>query len=716
MSAAERKLRGLKNRKRSIITSVASIRTFVANYEAERDKCEVPVRLENLMELWKEFNTVQAELEMIEEDNEVLDAYLKERTEFERAYYRVKGTLVLLNQSNSPTVARNSIGSSNDNAGQTHIKLPDIKLPVFSGEYENCMECFWTIEDDAAVAYSPVEAFCEKFFRDTTVRNEDGRYVVRIPFKEDALETLGTNRQTALRRFQLIEGRLQRDPNLEAEYRKFMGEYEKLGHMKRVSETEAASEPAYFLPHHPIIREDSSTTKFRVVFDASCKSSTEVSLNDVMLVGPVVQEDLRSITMRVRLHPIMLISDVAKMYRQISLFPEDCRFHLIFWRSSPSETVQIYQLQTVTYGTASAPYLATRVLQQLAQEERDNYPLAAKATCEDFNVDDFFSGANSVANAVNLRKQMDAMFNSAGMQLRKWTSNAPETLEGVPNDNRAMQSSVDFDKDQSIKTLGLHWEPNSDQLKYVVPEVTIDPASPVTKRSALSCIAKLFDPLGLVGPVVVCAKMFMQTLWGLKDENGNQYDWDKDLPEEIKKRWIDYYTELPQLNTLRIERFVVLRDATSLELHFFSDASIAAYGSCIYIQSSNSSGDVKVSLLTSRSKDAPLKQQSFPRLELCGALLSAELYEKVSAALRFTSKAYFWVDSTTVLSWLKATPSTWSTTIPGKQSRNAWFNKKCRWQKTSRVGLRPVSVWDRDQTVPTQTSSLTQSTFISKID
>ena len=184
MSAAERKLRGLKNRKRSIITSVASIRTFVANYEAERDKCEVAVRLENLMELWKEFNTVQAELEMIEEDNEVLDAYLKERTEFERAYYRVKGTLVLLNQSNSPTVARNSIGSSNDNAGQTHIKLPDIKLPVFSGEYEswlNFHDLFISLVH-SSTSLSTIQKF---YYLRSSLAGEALKLIQSIPISHD---------------------------------------------------------------------------------------------------------------------------------------------------------------------------------------------------------------------------------------------------------------------------------------------------------------------------------------------------------------------------------------------------------------------------------------------------------------------------------------------------------------------------------------------------
>lgn len=132
MSAAERKLRGLKNRKRSIVTSFTAIKGFVTGYQAERDKCEVPVRLENLIALWDEFNTVQTELETMEEDDDVLEAYLKERMEFERVYYRAKGTLLMWNQSTDQAGPTQPV----ENANQTCVKLPDIKLPVFSGDFK----------------------------------------------------------------------------------------------------------------------------------------------------------------------------------------------------------------------------------------------------------------------------------------------------------------------------------------------------------------------------------------------------------------------------------------------------------------------------------------------------------------------------------------------------------------------------------------------------
>ncbi|XP_055542791.1 uncharacterized protein LOC129728379 [Wyeomyia smithii] len=362
----------------------------------------------------------------------------------------------------------------------------------------------------------------------------------------------------------------------------------------------------------------------------------------------------------------MLIADITKMYRQIRLHPGDTHLQRIFWRSTPDEPIGVYELKTVTYGTASAPYLATRVISQLATDEKCHYPLAAEVACKDFYVDDLFTGAKTVNEAIELRKQMEAMFNSAGMELRKWASNVPASLQYVPEENRAIKDLVDFDKDQSIKTLGLHWEPQTDRLKYVIPNITIDRESAVTKRNTLSSIAKLFDPLGLVGPVVLIAKVFMQALWGLKNSNDTPYDWDQELPETMKQRWFAYVSKLPSLNDLRINRFVILSNTTAIELHFFSDASETAYGTCVYVKSTNSSGQTKTALLTSRSKVAPPKQISIPRLELCGARLAAELYGKVSDSLRIDARIHFWVDSTTVLSWLQARPLTWTTFVANR--------------------------------------------------
>lgn len=180
-----------------------------------------------------------------------------------------------------------------------------------------------------------------------------------------------------------------------------MREYIEQGHMQRITEHENESPPTYHLPHHAVIREESTTTKVRVVFDASCKTSSGPSLNDAMLVGPTVQDDLRSIIMRSRTHPIMLIADIKQMYRQILVDERDTPYQRIVWRQSPEHPLETYELKTVTYGTASAPFLATRVLQQLADDEQHDFPQAANVLRKDFYVDDLITGGKPVAETNN---------------------------------------------------------------------------------------------------------------------------------------------------------------------------------------------------------------------------------------------------------------------------------------------------------------------------
>ncbi|GFY68662.1 DUF1758 domain-containing protein [Trichonephila inaurata madagascariensis] len=144
--------------------------------------------------------------------------------------------------------------------------------------------------------------------------------------------------------------------------------------MELVPKHDYAKREAYYLPHHAVLR-DSSTTKLRVVFDASAKSTTGHSLNDLLMVGPRVQRDVS--------------------HRKIPIGNE-------FYGDNPKELVKEYRLTTVTYGTSCAPYFSTRTLTQLALDERERYPLASFATLDHFYVDDLLSGAATEKKAVEL--------------------------------------------------------------------------------------------------------------------------------------------------------------------------------------------------------------------------------------------------------------------------------------------------------------------------
>ncbi|XP_071576010.1 uncharacterized protein [Temnothorax nylanderi] len=503
---------------------------------------------------------------------------------------------------------------------------------------------FWEIEElPSRKILSPEEEECEKHFQRTIQRLPSGHYSVGLPFN-DQKEKLGESYGTALRRFLELEKRLIKDPKLYEEYRKFLNEYEALGHMTQVEDPNLKN--GYFLPHHAVVKESSTTTKVRVVFNASAKTTTGVSLNDVLLTG-LVDQDLFSIVMRFRLHPIVITADIEKMYRQVYIHKEDRKYQRIIWRNKPEEPLQIKELNTVTQGMTSAPYQATSSIKQLSKDEAKRYPEVSKIIIEDIYVDDVLTGAKTVEQAKILKKQLTDLLSSGGFHLRKWASNHPH-LEEQETDNGA-EEHINLDSQNIQKTLGIFWNPHQDCFLY---RITIQPIEDkVTKRSILSQIASLYDPLGLLGPVFVKAKILLQALWKL------QLTWDEAVPEEIYTAWKTFQDQKGELNNITFPRQVCIAQYESLQLHGFADASETAYGACLYIRSSNDQQS-HVVLVCSKSRVAPLKRLTLARLELSAALLLKQLCETaLNAFINITyERIILWLDATIALHWIHTQP------------------------------------------------------------
>jgi hypothetical protein len=197
---------------------------------------------------------------------------------------------------------------------------------------------------------------------------------------------------------------------LALQYNKFIQEYILLGHMEEI--TPAEDEQSYYLPHHPVFKSDSSTTKFRVVFDGSAVSTSGLSLNDIMLRGPKVQADIFNILLRFRLHPIVLTADVEKMYRLVLVDPDDCNLQRIVYRAHPNESLKHYNLKMVSYGTKSASFLATRCLSQFGYQ--NNTYSIGRIIRQDFYVDDLITGGNNDNECFLIYKQLQSILGSTG--------------------------------------------------------------------------------------------------------------------------------------------------------------------------------------------------------------------------------------------------------------------------------------------------------------
>ncbi|XP_062538341.1 uncharacterized protein LOC134206628 [Armigeres subalbatus] len=515
---------------------------------------------------------------------------------------------------------------------------------------ESEMQRFWQIEELPNIPkLSREEVACESHFLSTYKRNSTGRFVVQQSFKPTVTQ-LDDCRDLALKRFLMLEKRLLRNPSLQAQYVSFIREYEELNHCHQLSESnDPPNQQNYYLPHHAVLRPSSSSTKCRVVFDASAKSyPSNLSLNDVLFVGPVVQSELFSIMLRFRTHKIAFTADISKMYRQILITPEHQHYQRIFWREQVSDPLRVLELDTVTYGTASAPYQATRCLAQLAEEERDEYPIAARIITREVYMDDMLSGAETVSEAIEAQRQLKQLLARGGFPIHKWCSNSLEFLQQVPPEERETQvSKTEYEANKTIKVLGLLWDPDADTL-LLANQIEYTSIAPITKRVMYAEIAKFYDPLGLFSPAIVLAKLHAQNLWKIK------VGWDDQVDEQCAQQWQELQRALSYLHKVQVPRCVISSNVMFYELHGFSDASSVAYGACVYIRSIFLDKTATMSLLTSKSKLAPLHDLSIPRKELCGALLLTRLIKKVIAELKMEfQEIVLWCDSTIVLAWIK---------------------------------------------------------------
>ncbi|KAL0902399.1 hypothetical protein ABMA27_000280 [Loxostege sticticalis] len=513
-----------------------------------------------------------------------------------------------------------SPSSSVENLVSNHAICDTIKL-------ENVMEQFWLSEKMPESPKPSTE--CEKaesiFVQ--TVQNKDNTFFVDIPLVADLDDLkLGDSFSIALQRFLALENnKFKKDPKYlqlyrrpgTRRYKQFIDEYISLGHAKIVdiSEYDIHNGPVYFLSHHAVINENSTTTRLRVVFNGSMKSKLKISLNDVMINGPVVQSELFDILVLFRTYIYTLICDIAKMFRCVRVNEHQTSLQNILWRDDPTKPIICLQLQTVTYGLKASTYLATRCLIELADKHSVAYPLAAHAMRSNTYVDDVLGGADDISQLAELKKQL-------------WCSNVPEILNDVSSEHKYFEQ-ININKDNIVKTLGVKYDILPEEFTFTCPSYLI--------------IGKMFDPLGLIGPIIVVAKLFMQQLWSMK------IDWDTVLPVTQLETWQKFIFNLSQIGTIKVPRNIFCKEYQSVELVGFADASLKAFGCCLYLRVIDKHGKVYVNLLSSKSRVAPLGRfLTIPRLELNSALLLAQMADRVQNCLkaRFPLKVHLYSEFT----------------------------------------------------------------------
>jgi len=561
-----------------------------------------------------------------------------------------EGAPILQNSKFGWIVAGHSNNSTKTDPTQTTTSI--ITCCTTYRQLEKQIENFWKVEEIPRMTImSKEDQLCENHFLKTFKRDENGRYVVQLPFKEIPHKD-NNSYDVAVRRLAQVERSLLRSPSVYDQYRKFMSDYLQQNHMELVQPTEKS--PTVFLPHHHVSRPSSVTTKLRVVFDGSAVVCNGKSLNDMLHRGHKLQRDIVRIITRFRMHKYVYTADIRQMFRQIGIHSDDQCYQGIVWRNHPSEPIKQYKLKTVTYGLITSPFHALRTLAQLAIDEQASFPEGSTVLQNDFYVDEVMSGCNNVNAAKDQIQQLNDLLRRGGFDLRKWASNTPALLEGIPAEHQLLQFSI---PDQnSVSVLGILWNTARDTFSFKVEPTPH--FEQITKRELLGEIALTYDPCGWLAPLIIVAKVLMQRLW----QTGTQ--WDEPVSKELLEHWIAHRTSYKYLQQFEIPRHVgnLLDNQRGCILHGFSDSSERAYAAAIYIIA-NDTGQ----LLVSKTRVAPLKKVTIPRLELCGATLLAQLMNSLIESLQLqVDTVTMWTDSTVTLQWIQSDANKWTTFVSNR--------------------------------------------------
>lgn len=500
--------------------------------------------------------------------------------------------------------------------------------------------------DQSDLTMNAVQA--EESFMSSYKRLEDGRCeggMLRLP---DAPE-LGESRSKAVQRCHSVERSLKKKGTWQ-DYKDAVLDFVESGHAEIVPEKDLLKphRDCFYMPLHAVCKTTSTTTKIRPVCDASAPSSTGVSYNDTLASGPSLYHSLPSILVKFRDFAVAIVGDVSKMYRQISLSPSDRDFHRFVFNLTPSQLVDL-RMTRVTFGVKSSPYVANRMLRQIAIEQKEQYPEAAQVISQSFYMDDVLTGASTVEKALQLRRDLNSVLATGRMPLCKWRSNSTDLLNSIPYELREQSDlTLTASSSNSQKTLGVHWASVLDDLHIATPDV--QPSLSLTKRQLISAIARIFDPVGWFTPAVMTPRILAQEAWKLHQ------GWDEQLPKSILLPWQGWVAEMPVLTSHPIHRPYGLpgQSVAHRELHGFSDASERGYGGVVYLRTCYENGEVVMSLVISKARVAPIKELTIPRLELKGAVVLAYLLKQTAEDLQVAvSHTYAWTDSMICLGWLR---------------------------------------------------------------
>ena len=449
-------------------------------------------------------------------------------------------------------------------------------------------------------------------------------------------------------------------------------------------------EKVTYLPQQAVVRSEAETTKLRVVFDASAKEvKSGVSLNSCLHVGPPLSPLLFDIMVRFREHTIGITADIEKACLNIEVNVEDrdcLRFLWVENVHAPDPEIKVYHFNHVVFGVNCSPFLLNGVVRYHISTYRKKDPEFSVSLSRSFYVDDLVLGCKDVYEGKVLYEKCKDRMKEGGFNLRKWKTNDQSHADEFKDNTENIKLGVCELKemlgaessDSKAKVLGLTWNMVADDFEFDLTKVSNNESvAVITKCSILSMIAKLFDPLGLVSPIIVSAKVLFQDLCTMK------LGWDDEVPEEMKNKCKELVDDLKSVGTISLPRCLYdkgIGQVKSCYLHGFADASKKAYCALVYLEYETEDG-MHSRLISAKTRVAPHRELSIPRLELMSGRILSTLMQTVYNALApqlHTNGCRYWLDSKPALFWIN-NQGEWRHFVQHRVNKSLKVTKKEDW-------------------------------------
>ncbi|XP_074657307.1 uncharacterized protein LOC141910513 [Tubulanus polymorphus] len=504
----------------------------------------------------------------------------------------------------------------------------------------------WWSTESFGVKYSKMEVQsledtrAQKMLEDNT-HLVDGHYVTKLLWQRSDVK-LPDNKPCALNRLRSVEKMLKNDAKKTDAYSKTFQTYLEKGYARKLTAKEAdvPSPKRWFLPHHAVC--NPKKKKLRVVFDAA-SSYQGVSLNNQLMSGPDFLQRLPGILLRFRQEPVAVMGDIEAMYHQVKIAEEDQPALSFLWRDLEDREPDAYQMVVNIFGARCSAAIACFALRKTADEPG----VAADvrdAILRDFYMDDFLHSETTPPEATRMVQDVTRAVRHGGFRLTKLLSNSREVIQALPPGELSVD--VATDRLPSERALGVWWNAETDEIGIKLPSLELKRFS---RRELLRLISSIFDPFGMIAPVIIRAKIQMQATWSRK------LHWDAELPEEDVVQWRELLQDLPKLSEVTIPRCFKPTDVEPVrrELHLFCDASEKAFGAVAYFRMMMPDGTTRCCFVMSKTRVAPLKKMSIVRLELQAAVLAVRLGESIKKEVTcHIDETLYWSDSKVVLSYV----------------------------------------------------------------